>query len=94
VIVYAVEAIFNKADLLEWGRSLQAGIETRGTGIGSAGVCLFPEQTAAGSLRIDATKERPLAVGGRKSTAEVHEHASPRRRGGDRGKGGSTWRCE
>jgi len=65
VIVCPVEAIFNTADLLEWGRRPQAGIDTRGTGIGSAGVCLFPEQAAAGCLRMYAKKERIRAVGGR-----------------------------
>jgi ferredoxin len=89
VIVCPVEAIFNKADLPEWGRRPQVGIDTRGTGIGSAGVCLFPEQAAAGSLRRHAKEERTLVVGGRESTAEVHEHASPQGRGGDGGKGGS-----
>jgi ferredoxin len=88
VIVCRVEAIFKKADLPEWG-SETPGIDTRVMGIGRAGVCLFPEQVAAGRLRMDAKDERTRAVGGRWNTADVHKHASPQRRGRDRGKGGS-----
>jgi ferredoxin len=89
VIVCRVEAIFNKADLPEWGSETPGRHRHTRHGIGRAGVCLFPEQVAAGRLRMDAKDERTRAVGGRWNTADVHKHTSPQRRGRDGGKGGS-----